>query len=108
MRPAGLQANPGRRRTRLRGNLLRKELSSMALRAREGFDDFPGRRQPAEFVTNSTSYRGGAVSRPHGCILKTCPAPEADPCLAGLYKNDLVWPLQRGESRNRAAVMCLA
>ena len=55
-------------------NLLRKNLSSVALRARDSMVFASGRTCRAEFVTNSTSLRGGAVSRPHGCILKTCPA----------------------------------
>jgi len=82
-----------------RGNLLRKNLSSVALRARDFIVFASGRSCCAEFVTNSTSTRGGAVSRPHGCILKTCPAfRKLIPCLAGLLK---ISCLAAGRERSR-------
>ncbi len=40
-----------------------------------------------DIVANTTSERGGAVSRPIASIRKTCPATGVDPSLAGLLKN---------------------
>lgn len=40
---------------RPRETVLRKNVSSVTLRARDVFGVYPGREQPAEFVTNSTS-----------------------------------------------------
>ena len=54
-RPAWLRALPAERADGAPRNLLRENLSSVALRARESNMLFPVKSFQAEFVTNSTS-----------------------------------------------------
>jgi len=67
---------------------VKKEKLSSGVPPALGFLPTPsGKVAQTEFVTNSTSSRGGAVNRLFTFILKTCPASrKTDPYLAGLLK----------------------